>query len=125
MLQVGIFALLLVFLFFGERWLRKKLHIPKTRGFFYERVNKTQTWIENGIFILFLVAEFPYFLFLHGQPPILFIMILGAFFVAQQAVRFFYERKYRKEDREYIMILIWGIIYFPIIAAVFLLLLHA
>jgi hypothetical protein len=119
LLQLGIIALLIVAAFFGERWLRKRLHIPNTRGFFYKRVNKTQSWIENGLVVLFLVIDFFYAFFLDGNPSsILFIIILGVFFLALQTVRFFYEWNYRKEDREYIMILIGGIGYIPIMGVI-------
>ncbi|WP_010632792.1 DUF4181 domain-containing protein [Sporolactobacillus vineae] len=118
LLQFGIVALIFGVLYLGERWLRKRLHIQHTGGFFYERVNKTQSWIENGIFVLFLIIEFFYAFFVDGNSAIFFILILAAYFIAYQVVRFYFEWKYRRENREYIIILICGISYVPILAVV-------
>lgn len=114
-LQIGIFVLLFGILFLGDRLLRKKLNIRRTKGFFYHTINKTQSFIENGLFVLliaiaFICAFIPDSL---ANPTLLYLLCLGGYVILLQAVRAFFQWKYQKEERQYILTLFWGISYIP------------
>lgn len=121
LLRFGIIALMFGVLFLVDRWLRKRLHIPHVRGFFYERVNKTQSWIENGLIALFITLDFIFAFYLDGDPSVFLFVGLGAYFITLMAVRLFFEWKYRKKDREYVLTMIWGIFYIPVMWVIWIL----
>lgn len=93
-----------------EKLLRKRLNIKKDNGYRY--VNATHKNIEIALIVIYL---FIIFFTKH------FIQILIPFLILQFIIRAFFEWKYEKEKREYLMTL-FSIIYIPVflMAAIYL-----
>jgi hypothetical protein len=121
-LQIGILILLFVMLFLCDRLLRKNLGIKRPKGFFSQSINKTQSFIENGLFILFIVIMFTYAFIPDGavNQTLLFLLSVVGYVFALQGVRTFFQWKYKKEEREYILTIFWGISYIPAILILWL-----
>ena len=95
MLKFLLFIMLvLLYITFSEKLIRRKLGIPKQRGFFYQSKNRIQRWTEGTLIVLYgaglLIFEF--------LP--LFITVWVSFFLA---IRAFMEWKFEREEREYIL----------------------
>ncbi|MEK3805476.1 DUF4181 domain-containing protein [Bacillus sp. FSL H8-0547] len=95
MLKFLLFIMLvLLYITFSEKLIRRKLGIPKQRGFFYHSTNRIQRWTEGTLIVLYAAG-----LMIFEFSP-LFITVWVSFFLG---VRTFMEWKFEREEREYIL----------------------
>lgn len=87
-------TLVLVYITFSEKWIRRKLNIPKQRGFFYQSQNRIHRWTEGTLIVLYAVGLMIF------DFSTLFIAVSISFFLA---VRSFMEWKFEREEKEYIL----------------------
>ncbi|MCA1055891.1 DUF4181 domain-containing protein [Rossellomorea aquimaris] len=84
-----------------DRWLRKKLHIPKKDGWVYKPVHPIQGWIEGLIIVSGLIFTFNreyYGVDSQAFFPLVFFILF--------TFRAFMEWKFERERREYVLTLI-------------------
>ncbi|TGA97393.1 DUF4181 domain-containing protein [Sporolactobacillus shoreae] len=99
---IGIIIVMFCILFSVDRVLRKKLQIPKVEGFIYQPVNKMQAWVETSLFILMIILMF---FFMD------YVFIYPLFFLFFEGIRAFFEWKYSREKKQYLITMLWGIGY--------------
>ncbi|OXS77543.1 DUF4181 domain-containing protein [Domibacillus enclensis] len=85
---------------FLERGVRAYFAIPKLKGIFYKHVNETHRWTEGIAMVLSFVIGF---ILLDQFPRFLSISFLIPMYIAIYSTRTYFEWKYAKEQRQYIL----------------------
>ncbi|PEA24272.1 hypothetical protein CN923_22475 [Bacillus cereus] len=97
-----IFAFCIVGYFF-DKFLRKKLNMPKSSFWGYKHVNSLHVKLEIGLFIIYLVTSFIYiYKFENTNIGYAIITYLGVTWI----LRSWMEWKYDRESKEYIFSII-------------------
>jgi len=86
--------------FFLEKAVRKVLHVPKREGWLYQYVSETQRWTEWGIITIVLLGGI---IVLFAFPQINTVFLLLAFYVLLFGIRAWFEWKYDRQSRQYVM----------------------
>ncbi|MDX8290466.1 DUF4181 domain-containing protein [Metabacillus indicus] len=91
----------------SESLLRKKLEIPKSKGFIYRGVSSAHRWTERILLLIYIIC-----LMIFDFSIGLFLAFIIPFF----AFRTFMEWKYEKERKEYLITLHFVTV-FPLLIA--------
>ncbi|XXM70625.1 DUF4181 domain-containing protein [Lysinibacillus sphaericus] len=84
--------------FFIDRWIRKKLNIPRKAGVLYKPVHPIQGWIEAFIVIAGIILIFNVDFENVNQ-----VVMIPLIFLLQNVFRAIMEWKFDRESREYII----------------------
>ncbi|PGU39519.1 DUF4181 domain-containing protein [Bacillus cereus] len=89
--------------YFFDKYLRKKLDMPKSRFWGYKHVNSLHVKLEVGLFIIYLITSFIYiYKFENANIGYAIITYLGVTWI----LRSWMEWKYDRESKEYIFSII-------------------
>lgn len=89
--------------YFLDKYLRKKLDMPKSRFWGYKHVNSLHAKLEVGLFIIYLITSFIYiYKFENANIGYAIITYLGVTWI----LRSWMEWKYDRESKEYIFSII-------------------
>ncbi|OSX98499.1 DUF4181 domain-containing protein [Bacillus nitratireducens] len=89
--------------YFFDKFLRKKLNMPKSGFWGYKHVNSLHVKLEIGLFIIYLVTSFIYiYKFENANIGYAIITYLGVTWI----LRSWMEWKYDRESKEYIFSII-------------------
>ncbi|MFV5911838.1 DUF4181 domain-containing protein [Bacillus cereus] len=89
--------------YFLEKFLRKKLNMPKGNAWIYKHVNSLHVKLEIGLFIVYLIVSFIYLFKVENAN--IGIAVL-TYFGAISLLRVWMEWKYSRETKEYILSII-------------------
>ncbi|HDR7800470.1 TPA: DUF4181 domain-containing protein [Bacillus tropicus] len=96
--------------YFFDKYLRKKLNMPKSGFWRYKHVNSLHVKLEVGLFIIYLITSFIYiYKFENANIGYAIITYLGVTWI----LRSWMEWKYDRESKEYIFSII-GLVSFII-----------
>ncbi|PEW79493.1 hypothetical protein CN424_11870 [Bacillus cereus] len=86
--------------YFFDKYLRKKLDMPKSRFWGYKHVNSLHVKLEVGLFIIYLITSFIYiYKFENANIGYAIITYLGVTWI----LRSWMEWKFDRESKEYIL----------------------
>ncbi|MDP7989181.1 DUF4181 domain-containing protein [Bacillus sp. MHSD_36] len=96
--------------YFFDKYLRKKLDMPKSRFLGYKHVNSLHVKLEVGLFIIYLITSFIYiYKFENANIGYAILIYLGVTWI----LRSWMEWKYDRESKEYIFSII-GLVSFMV-----------
>ncbi|MBU5218445.1 DUF4181 domain-containing protein [Bacillus albus] len=96
--------------YFFDKYLRKKLNMPKSRFWGYKHVNSLHVKLEVGLFIIYLITSFIYiYKFNNTNIGYAIMTYLGVTWI----LRSWMEWKYDRESKEYIFSII-GLVSFMV-----------
>ncbi|KMP36750.1 DUF4181 domain-containing protein [Bacillus albus] len=96
--------------YFFDKYLRKKLNMPKSRFWGYKHVNSLHVKLEVGLFIIYLITSFIYiYKFENANIGYAIMTYLGVTWI----LRSWMEWKYDRESKEYIFSII-GLVSFMV-----------
>ncbi|MGE7863548.1 DUF4181 domain-containing protein [Bacillus mobilis] len=100
--------------YFFDKYLRKKLDMPKSRIWGYKHVNSLHVKLEVGLFIIYLITSFIY-IFKFENANIGYAII--AYLWGTWILRAWMEWKYDRESKEYIFSII-GLVSFIVMSLI-------
>ncbi|MGG5783320.1 DUF4181 domain-containing protein [Bacillus albus] len=102
--------------YFFDKYLRKKLNMPKSRFWGYKHVNSLHVKLEVGLFIIYLITSFIYiYKFENANIGYAIMTYLGVTWI----LRSWMEWKYDRESKEYIFSII-GLVSFMVMFLILL-----
>ncbi|MED0963755.1 DUF4181 domain-containing protein [Bacillus paramycoides] len=89
--------------YFIEKFLRKKMNMPKGNSWIYKHVNNLHVKLEIGLFIVYLIVSFIYLF--KAENANIGIAVL-TYCGTTSLIRVWMEWKYNRETKEYILSII-------------------